>query len=305
MCSKQTLAINEWFKDINQYRETDDKSLLISQLPKKWQRHGDIILFPNTAFCHEWWSEVTSAQWTDLARRLKVRRLGLMGKTLCNDFRQPTVRLLLGTDGWTEHVDNHVRYSFDVTKTMFSSGNITEKMRVAKFDCSEEVVADLYAGIGYYTLPYLVHAGASHVHACEWNPDAVEALKAGLRKNNVVGRCTVHSGDNSLAPIEGVADRVNLGLLPSSKPGWKVACAALKPCGGYLHIHDCLNTKAMSKQEAERCYSEETVTSITDLLRSVKPHDDWNVKAMHLEKVKSYAPHITHVVLDVRCAPIT
>lgn len=41
---------------------------------------------------------------------------------------------------------------------MFSSGNITEKMRVARFDCSGQVVVDLYAGIGYYTLPYLVHA---------------------------------------------------------------------------------------------------------------------------------------------------
>ena len=49
------------------------------------------------------------------------------------------------------------RYCFDVTKTMFSSGNITEKLRVSKFDCCGETVVDLYAGIGYYTLQYLVH----------------------------------------------------------------------------------------------------------------------------------------------------
>lgn len=49
------------------------------------------------------------------------------------------------------------RYCFDVTKTMFSSGNITEKMRVAKFDCTGQTVVDLYAGIGYYTLQYLKH----------------------------------------------------------------------------------------------------------------------------------------------------
>ena len=36
----------------------------------------------------------------------------------------------------------------------------------------------------------------------------------------------------------GVADRVNLGLIPSSEAGWPVACAALKPgSGGVLHIH--------------------------------------------------------------------
>ena len=29
---------------------------------------------------------------------------------------------------------------------MFSVGNITEKMRIAKIDCSKETVVDLYAG---------------------------------------------------------------------------------------------------------------------------------------------------------------
>lgn len=40
----------------------------------------------------------------------------------------------------------YFRYEFDVTKCMFSSGNITEKLRVAGFDCRGETVVDLYAG---------------------------------------------------------------------------------------------------------------------------------------------------------------
>lgn len=38
-------------------------------------------------------------------------------------------------------------YEFDVTKCMFSFGNITEKLRVAGFDCRGETVVDLYAGV--------------------------------------------------------------------------------------------------------------------------------------------------------------
>jgi tRNA G37 N-methylase Trm5 len=30
---------------------------------------------------------------------------------------------------------------------MFSWGNITEKLRIASFDCSNEIVVDLFAGI--------------------------------------------------------------------------------------------------------------------------------------------------------------
>lgn len=52
------------------------------------------------------------------------------------------------------------------------------------------------AGIGYFTLPYLVHARAGRLHACEWNPDAVEALGRNLRLNGVDDRCVVHFGDN-------------------------------------------------------------------------------------------------------------
>ena len=38
--------------------------------------------------------------------------------------------------------------------------------------------------------------------------------------------------------MQGVADRVLLGLLPSSREGWPVALAALKPStGGWLHLH--------------------------------------------------------------------
>lgn len=85
------------------------------------------------------------------------------------------------------HVDNGIKYEYDVTKCMFSIGNITEKMRVASFPCAGETVVDLYAGewsavtwclgewfalrtsslpcaasvgIGYFVLPYLVHAQA-------------------------------------------------------------------------------------------------------------------------------------------------
>ena len=51
-------------------------------------------------------------------------------------------------------------------------------------------------GIGYFTLPYLVYTGVKHLHACEWNPNAVEALRRNVELNGVADRCTVHAGDN-------------------------------------------------------------------------------------------------------------
>lgn len=64
------------------------------------------------------------------------------------------------------------------------------------FYCHLKSACSPLSGIGYFTLPYLVHAGASHVHACEWNPDAVAALRRNLQLNKAADRCTVHQGDN-------------------------------------------------------------------------------------------------------------
>lgn len=56
-------------------------------------------------------------------------------------------------------------------------------------------------GIGYFTLPYLIHGHAKKVYACEWNPDAVEALKRNLLLNKCSERCEVLEGDNRLVGL--------------------------------------------------------------------------------------------------------
>ena len=42
---------------------------------------------------------------------------------------------------------------------------------------------------------------------------------------------------SQLNSVQGVADRVILGLLPSSQCAWQTALAALKSQGGWLHLH--------------------------------------------------------------------
>lgn len=225
--------------------------------------------------------------------------------------------MLHGEHSWVTHVDNGIRYDFDVTKCMFSSGNITEKLRVAKFDCKGETVVDLYAGIGYFTLPYLVHSGAAYVHACEWNPDAVEALNKNLALNKVSDRCTIHQGDNRQLQLYDIADRVNLGLIPSSEDGWPVACQLLKrSTGGILHIHHNVDSPVTNRdsylknfstkkndREVWQVWAIDTAKRFACLLKDTTG-SEWWTHVQHIEHVKSYAPHIHHVVLDLECRPI-
>lgn len=70
--------------------------------------------------------------------------------------RDSTLEILVGDGSWVTHEENGILYSFDATKCMFSSGNLSEKLRMAHLDCSNETVVDLFAGIGYFVLPFLV-----------------------------------------------------------------------------------------------------------------------------------------------------
>ncbi|NXX56869.1 TYW2 protein, partial [Scopus umbretta] len=333
-------------------------------VPRAWQRHGDLVLLSEDSFRAPPWEKLGSVLWETVASALGARRLARRGRVLPDGMRSPSVTLLLGQDGWVEHVDNGIRYTFDVTKCMFSPGNITEKLRVASLPCSGEVLVDLYAGIGYFTLPYLVHAAAAFVHACEWNSHAVEALRRNLVLNGVQDRCRVHHGDSrqvssadrlrpprphAAAPspplsfqleLRDVADRVNLGLIPSSEEGWPAACRVLKKStGGVLHIHHNVETPptptppqtlvervspegagsggevqhpmedggketqgARIRPEWQR-WAEATAARIMGLLAELHGQP-WRASVLHLEAVKSYAPHVHHLVLDLECRPV-
>ncbi|CAH2315690.1 tRNA wybutosine-synthesizing 2 homolog [Pelobates cultripes] len=288
-------------------------------LPHSWQKHGDLIVFNENCFNDPLWKQQGPELWINVASSLGVRRLAKEGCIQDDGVRSPTVTLLLGDSGWVEHIDNGIRYTFDVTKCMFSAGNISEKQRVASFCCSGEIVVDLYAGIGYFTVPYLVHAGASFVHACEWNPHAVKALKQNLELNRVSEKCLIHEGDNRQLKLQDVADRVNLGLIPTSEPAYEVACRVLKKdTGGILHIHHNVNSFIRHaglnmngtkedvikwKNMAWKEWAEGTESQVRAILMKASG-SPWHTQILHLEKVKSYAPYIDHVVLDLDCRPL-
>lgn len=193
---------------------------------------------------------------------------------------------------------------------MFSFGNINEKIRVSKLNCSDETVVDLFCGIGYFTLQFLVNGKAKYVHACDWNPNAIEALQVNLKLNNVQERCQVHFGDNRLTCPQNVADRVYLGLIPTSRGSWSVACRALKQdTGGILHIHDNVSTfggkDKRAKQQLVDCWKANAVKELELIFSQLYSNcSKWSVTALNVTKVKSYAPHIDHLVLDVACYPV-
>lgn len=105
-----------------------------------------------------------------------------------------------------------------------------------------------------------------------------------------------------------------------------MACRLLKKkSGGVLHIHQNIslpstNTQAVddiaefcsepsqrfcgkkADRQAWRLWAEDTARRIAVILKEINGAL-WETNIRHIENVKSYAPHIHHVVLDLECRP--
>ena len=276
------------------------KMELVKEIPSRWEKLGDMILIPESSFNSLDWQKIIIEHpnkiWNIFCGELKVSKIGRQRKIKTGLMRKSQVELLHGENGIVLHKENGILFEFDTTKVMFSSGNISERIRVSKFDCTNEIILDLYAGIGYYTLPLLFHSNVKFLHACEINPDSFNELKKNLIHNKVSEKCIIHEGDNQLTvpklDVFGKINRVMLGLLPSSEMSWELAINSLDSKGGILHLHGNASAKK-EKEWANKVISK--LESISDI-----NNRDFKFELIHIEKVKSYAPKVNHLVLDIR-----
>ena len=87
------------------------------------------------------------------------------------------------------HREGGYSYSLDPRKVMFAQGNRGEKVRMARLVREGHAgarVADMFAGIGYFTIP-MAGSGAQ-VHAMEINPVAFAYLEQNIAKNGLTGQ---------------------------------------------------------------------------------------------------------------------
>ncbi|OQS01960.1 hypothetical protein THRCLA_05619 [Thraustotheca clavata] len=260
----------------------------LSNVPEKFEYIADILLLPKNSCLDAKWND--SRIWSEVSTAVpSIHRVARNADVNENEKRQSRVTLLFvhpsfkGSrgNGWVEIRENGLYYGWNIEKVMFSSGNVTEKARMAQIGCANETIVDMYAGIGYYVIPFLVHGKAAHVHALEWNPDSVECLRYNLNRNHVSDRCTVYQGDNRITgpTLGAIADRVNLGLLPTSEHGWPVAVQVLKSTGGMLHVHENV---AIDNLPAWQIY---VVNSIKTLAAGIGK--EWTHVVLEAEKEQS------------------
>lgn len=222
---------------------------LNEEIPTYWDVFKNFVIFNSKFFANSLWNKAEPTLWECVSNIFSGKSIALQGKIENDDFRSPNTTILYGDSAWVEYLDNNIVFTWNCKYTMFCTGNISERHRIARLNCEEKTVIDMFAGVGYFTIPYLVHARAEHVIACEWNPMSVEALNINLNKNKVADRCTVLEGDVREKCPRGIADHINMGLIPSCEQYWPIAAEILKPSGGCLHVHGNVTSCSKAQQK--------------------------------------------------------
>jgi tRNA wybutosine-synthesizing protein 2 len=190
--------------------------------------------------------------------------------------RSPRVEVIAGKGGEVRHREHGCTFILDPSLVMYAMGNLSERHRIAGLAGkagARERVGDLFAGIGYFTIP-LARAGCM-VHAMEISPVAWGYLVRNVHENRVAGKVLAECGD-CRDLLRGTYDRLLLGHFDSLR--YLPDALAHARSGSILHVHTLRDGMEGIRSAAREAGFDAAITT---------------------RRVKSYAPHIWHMVQDV------
>lgn len=272
------------FDQIKKILSKEIPSELLSKIPDKWEKIGDVVIIrlPKELIKFE---ENIGKIYADVLK-CKTTLRDVSG--ISGIYREPNVKIIYGNKKTeTVHIENGVRYKLDPQKIMFSSGNMDERIRMARVTNSKETIVDLFAGIGYFTLPMAVYSKPKKIFACEINPIAYEYLCKNIVLNNATSIVEPVLGDNRKTAPKNVADRVVMGYIDDTHKFLPVAIECLKNKTGIIHYHEVC---------PEELFPDRPFKNIKKESKKYKRETE----LLAYKYIKSYAPGVGHYVLDMK-----
>jgi len=222
----------------------------------------------------------------------RIRGVYLNSGRIEGRFREPEkIEFVTGKNNpEVIHKEHNVKYKFDLTKIMFSKGNINERKYLAQLVKKGEVIVDMFAGIGYFSLPIAKNAQPAKIYSIELNPLSYHYLVENVKLNKlediivpIQGNCKEKVPELYNSGIR--ADRVIMGVFPAPKDYILEALLLLKDSETIYHYEG-----VALKKEMHLLFEE---------FNEIAKTQNLSCKLLEQRIVKSYGPHSYHVVIDI------
>ncbi|MEM4188575.1 MAG: class I SAM-dependent methyltransferase family protein [Candidatus Hadarchaeum sp.] len=210
------------------------------------------------------------------------------------EFRTRELEVIAG-ENRTETIyrESGCVFKVDLAKAYFSPRLATERLRVARQVKPGEIVVNLFAGVGSYSIIIAKHSQAALIYSIDINPHAFEYMQINIRINKVGNRVVAILGDAREVvekELVGQADRVLMPLPELSRDFFDVALKTLKHTGGVIHFYD---------------YGEEPdiFGPSTAFVRNKAAERGFEATILGARRIRSYATRCYHIALDARLKP--
>ncbi|MCL4429185.1 MAG: class I SAM-dependent methyltransferase family protein [Chloroflexi bacterium] len=161
---------------------------------------------------------------------------------ITGDFRVRELKLLAGEDKTvTVHKESGCTFKVDVEKCYFSPRLSYEHSRIAALVLPGEVVVNMFAGVGCFSIVIAKTQSQTKVYSIDVNPAAAKCMEENVKINGVAAQVFPLLGDSKdiiQTRLQGVADRVLMPLPEKALEYLPYALSALKPAGGWIHYYD-------------------------------------------------------------------
>jgi tRNA (guanine37-N1)-methyltransferase len=198
------------------------------------------------------------------------------------DFRLRKLELLAGVNRTvTEYREHGCRFKVDVSGVYFSPRLSTERQRIAENVRENEIITNLFAGVGTFSILIAKRNPRSTVFSIDSNPKANILCLVNAKLNKVQDRVFPFCGDAKYISgnlLAGLSHRVLMPLPEKAKEFVDSAIACLRNKNGYVHYFahirahnkkDAVTEGKLATTEAFRQYNH--VVGTTRIVREVGP----------------------------------
>jgi len=214
-----------------------------------------------------------------------------LGK-IVGTFREPEkIEFIAGENNpIVEHKEHGIIYRFDITQIMFSKGNVNERKFLTTLVNEGEIIVDMFAGIGYFSLPIAKHTKVEKIYSIELNPESYKFLIENIKINHLEGIIIPIKGNCREEVLKlnksGIrADRVIMGVFPAPKEYIKEALTLTNDNGTTFHY--------------EGVVEKDKYTILFHDFKEIAVRENYKCELNSYRYVKSYGPNLYHTVLDI------
>jgi len=179
---------------------------------------------------------------TVMQRHKHIKSVWRQITPVSGDFRLRGLEFLLGERKTvTFHKEHGCIFKVDLEKCYFSPRLSYERMRMARQVQPDEVILNMFAGVGCYSIIIAKHSKPEKIFSIDINPFAIQYMQENIKLNKVEEKVIPVQEDSKKVieeKLQNMADRILMPLPEKAYEYIDYALLALRPTGGWIHYYD-------------------------------------------------------------------